>query len=317
MAEDPRSPFDFYVDVFGFCNLRCPSCPVGNLDDIGGHFTKGLMSPMLLDAILAKANRECRVGSISLFNWSEPVLHPALPALIRLVRAYGNRAELSANLNRLTDPDALMAALPHVFRVSISGFRQEIYARAHRRGNIEAVKRNMERLAAARDRIGADVALQVLFHRYRYNGEDEAPARAFSEALGFEFMATWAMHQPVEKILALLGDPAATIAPAADDHEVVSTLSIDLHQALAWARASAPNDCRLLERQIVIDVVGDVFLCCGTTNSTHNRIGAYLDLGITEIQARRHARTLCRACMGHGVHHYLQNQADFSALAET
>lgn len=315
MTEDPRPAFDFYVDVFGFCNLRCPSCPVGNIDDVGGYFTKGLMSPALLDAILAKANRECRVGSISLFNWSEPVLHPELPALIRLVRAYGNRAELSANLNRLPDPDGLMAAAPHLFRVSISGFRQEIYARAHRRGNIEAVKRNMERLAAARDRIGANVAIQVLFHRYRYNRDDEAPARAFSEALGFEFSAAWAMHQPAEKILALLDDPAAAIAPTADDHEVVSSLSIDLRQALARARAVAPNDCRLLERQVVIDVAGDVFLCCGTTNSPRNRIGAYLDFGITEIQARKRAKTLCRACMGHGIHHYLQHQDDFSDLA--
>src|SRR5471030_141033 len=117
MIDDPRPRFDFYIDIFGFCNLRCPSCPVGNIADVGAHFAKGLMPAATLEAILAKANRECSVGSIGLFNWSEPVLHPDLPDLIRIVRAFGNRAEISANLNRLPDPDAILAARPHFFRV--------------------------------------------------------------------------------------------------------------------------------------------------------------------------------------------------------
>ena len=75
-AVDPRPQMAFYIDVFGFCNLRCPSCPVGNWSDDPAVFHHGLMSKELLGAILDKAMRECRVRSVGLFNWTEPLLHP-------------------------------------------------------------------------------------------------------------------------------------------------------------------------------------------------------------------------------------------------
>jgi sulfatase maturation enzyme AslB (radical SAM superfamily) len=307
--------FGFYVDVFGFCNLRCPSCPVGNVADVREHFTKGVMSQELLDAILTKANRECQIGFVALFNWSEPLLHPNLPALIRTVRDHGNPAWISSNLNRLPDPDALMAAAPDFFRVSLSGFRQGIYEVAHRRGNIEAVKRNMERLAAARDRINAKTLIEVLFHRYNYNSDDEGDVRFFSEALGFEFKAVWAMYMPVEKILSMVGDETGGVETTAEDRAMVSTLSIDLREALALCRQDAPGNCALLDHYVVLDVNGDVFLCCGITSAEKNRIGHYLDMDIEEIQSLKSRKTICHACMGHGIHHYFLKQDSFSHIA--
>jgi wyosine [tRNA(Phe)-imidazoG37] synthetase (radical SAM superfamily) len=315
MSGEQRPYFSLYIDVFGFCNLRCPSCPVGNIGDTSEHFTKGFMSPELLDAILEKANREMQLGRVGLFNWTEPLLHPDLPAMIRVVRARGNFAEISSNLNRLPDPDALMAARPNFFRVSVSGFRQEIYKRAHQRGDIEVVKHNMERLAIARAKTGADTAMQVFFHRYNYNRDDEAAMRAFSERLGFAFAPTWAMYMPAEKILSLVGDPAGTVPVTETDRQVVSTLSIDLRQALMVSRINGAASCALLEQQLVLDVRGDVFLCCGTTSSPVNRIGNFLDLGIAEIQAKKREKALCKPCMSHGIHHYFLNQEQFRSLA--
>ena len=39
----PPSPprFSFYIDIFGYCNLRCPSCPVGNGKTTRASFTTG------------------------------------------------------------------------------------------------------------------------------------------------------------------------------------------------------------------------------------------------------------------------------------
>ncbi|MEJ0067494.1 MAG: hypothetical protein WDO24_00595 [Pseudomonadota bacterium] len=75
MSSNPGIHYSLYIDVFGFCNLRCPSCPVGNIGDVGAHFTKGVMSPALLNAILEKANREILIERVGLFNWTEPLLH--------------------------------------------------------------------------------------------------------------------------------------------------------------------------------------------------------------------------------------------------
>lgn len=273
------------------------------------------MNPALLDAILEKANLELDIVRVGLFNWTEPLLHPDLPAMVRTVRARGNRVELSSNLNRLPDPEALMAAAPDYFRVSVSGFEQATYRRAHRNGDIEVVKENMLRLAIARQESNAQTHLDVLFHRYSYNREDEASMRWFSEKLGYSFGACWAMYMPAEKILAMVGEDVRTITVTDEDRAVASTLSIEIQQALAVARADASQSCALLEQQLVLDVKGDVYLCCGSTTSPFNRIGSYLHLSLAEIQAHKREKPLCGPCMKHGIHDYFVRQDRFEALA--
>jgi hypothetical protein len=53
--------FFFNIDVLGSCNLRCPSCPVGNTKEF--RLPTGFMDPQLLAAIITKAKSECEVGS--------------------------------------------------------------------------------------------------------------------------------------------------------------------------------------------------------------------------------------------------------------
>ena len=43
-APNLRERWQFYVDVVGTCNLRCPSCPVGNSD---AKVPTGTMAPEL------------------------------------------------------------------------------------------------------------------------------------------------------------------------------------------------------------------------------------------------------------------------------
>ena len=93
-----KPKFSFVIDVIGTCNLSCPSCPVGNFQE--ARNASGVMAPELLEQILKKAESECSVEYIALYNWTEPLLHPALPKLIRTVHDHGFRCFLSSNLNR-------------------------------------------------------------------------------------------------------------------------------------------------------------------------------------------------------------------------
>lgn len=63
--------FAFNIDVVSSCNLRCPSCPQGFVGDSNNN--QGLMTPEDLKTILEKAVDECKVESVSLFNWGEPL----------------------------------------------------------------------------------------------------------------------------------------------------------------------------------------------------------------------------------------------------
>ena len=55
-----------YIDVVGRCNLKCPSCPMGNSfdkDSVGGS-----MSPELLTRILEKADQNASWQA----RWNRP-----------------------------------------------------------------------------------------------------------------------------------------------------------------------------------------------------------------------------------------------------
>jgi len=75
MGQAYTADYYFFIDVVGSCNLRCPSCAVGNMPAI----PKGLMSLEYYEKILEKIklerpNEKC---FIDLYNWGEAVIHLA------------------------------------------------------------------------------------------------------------------------------------------------------------------------------------------------------------------------------------------------
>ena len=125
--EPERKSTTLYIDIFGHCNLRCPSCPVGNWSKNDGKtFSSGLIDEQTLRLILEKALSETNVESVGLFNWTEPLLNPNVNRLVRIVKSYGLKCSISSNLNVLKDPYGLMAAELDWFRVSVSGFAKRI-----------------------------------------------------------------------------------------------------------------------------------------------------------------------------------------------
>lgn len=175
----------FDIDIVGGCNLRCPSCPVGNSDY--SSQPQGFMSPDLLEQIVKKAVRECGLPVIGLYNWTEPFLHPRLPEMIRRVNKYGVQCGISTNLNVMRNLDEVLIAEPRYIRISVSGFTQDVYGRHHKRGNIEKVKANMIAMAEAKKRLGSSTTLKIIYHRYLNNHDDEASMREFAKKYGFGF----------------------------------------------------------------------------------------------------------------------------------
>lgn len=291
----------FYIDVFSFCNLRCPSCPVENWPREDKAFTKGLMTEELLRRILEKATMECKVGDVALYNYTEPLLHPNLPRLVRVVKSFGLRCLISSNLNILRNPDELMAANPDSFRVSVSGFHQEIYERGHRRGNSEKVKENMRLLAEAKVRQGALTRLELYFHKYIDNEEDELPMRAYAEELGYTFFGAWAYMTVVEKVLSYINPDQPEAQITDEDLALMDRLALPTHQAVDVASRHDVKSCALQDEFMTIDVEGNVFLCCATSGRPSNMIGKYLELSLDAIQAKKRAHRLCGPCMKHGL----------------
>jgi MoaA/NifB/PqqE/SkfB family radical SAM enzyme len=274
------------------------------------------MEPDLLERIVRKAEFECEIDGFGLFNWTEPLLHPRLPEMIRVVTARGHRCDLSSNLNLLKNIDAVLLANPTNLRISCSGFRQDSYDFTHRGGDIEKVKANMAELAEARKRTGASTGIHMLFHRYSHNLQDEPLMKEYCESLGFQFIPVWAFMAPLEKLMAqATGDPSwSDITP--DDRKLMDLLLLPVDEALDVAKRHRSKPCRLQDLEITLDFRGDVLPCCAVYDTDRFRLGNYLELSFEEIQRAKYASATCTACMNEGCHvYYTVTAPEFEEIA--
>jgi len=121
-----------HIDIVGTCNLRCPSCPVGNTG-VSATSPSKKMQLSLLSSILDKADRELGQYSVGFFNWTEPLLHPDLPELCREVVRRGKYLALSSNLNIRRDYEEFIPFVNELC-ISLSGATQKTYEKTHRGG---------------------------------------------------------------------------------------------------------------------------------------------------------------------------------------
>jgi len=302
------SPIYFNIDLVGSCNLRCPSCPIGNSP---GKLEHGQMSSDLLRSILAKAVSECRVSSVGLFNWTEPFIHPRLAEMIGVVNSFGLPCSLSSNLNLLRNVDEVLLANPHYLRISVSGFTQDTYGRTHAGGNIERVKDNMRTLSEAKARTGSKTAIQVVFHRYKDNQADELAMRRYARSLGFTFRPTWAYLMPVEKALSVVGADSAELT--SQDRGLIDLLAYPLADAIAECGRGKNAPCSLQEEHITIDCFGRVQLCCAVYDPDRFTIGSYLETPFAELQRRKFNHDFCATCTSKGAHVYVTDATEMIA----
>jgi MoaA/NifB/PqqE/SkfB family radical SAM enzyme len=284
------------VDVVGTCNLRCPSCPVGNMPKLNAS---GLMDVELFARIVEKADRDFGVHAIFLHNWAEPLLHPCLPELIRIVKDRGLFCGISSNLNLLRDPDAILRAAPNDLRISLSGFTQEVYGQTHAQGNVERVKANMRALSEAKTRVRNRVTrIHVYYHKYRHNLHEVAPMHQLATELGFDWLEHWAYYMPLERLLDLVEDRL----PTEQRDFVERQYALPIREAVDAARQFRDERCVVLEDQIVLDVRGNVNLCCAVYEFEKNRLGNFLSMTPADMARAKKGHPTCTRCTSHGLH---------------
>jgi MoaA/NifB/PqqE/SkfB family radical SAM enzyme len=310
----PMQRFLFNIDVLGSCNLKCPSCPVGNFTE--ARNPTGFMSPALLDKIMKKATSECQITGIQLFNWTEPLLHPQLAELVKIIQSYGVACGLSSNLNILKNVDDIMIANPHNFRVSVSGFNQSIYGVTHRGGDIERVKKNMIALSESKARNKSTTIINVLYHRYLGNLDDEILMKEFSESLGFNFETSWSFMMPLEKVLAYVSEDITKTTLTDEDLKLIQKLSLPLKSAIDISQKYKDSPCDLRDSQMTLDFQGNVLLCCGVYDSSKFTLGSFMSGSIAEIQQLKYQHNMCTKCMDKGLHVYsVFGAPEFNTLA--
>jgi MoaA/NifB/PqqE/SkfB family radical SAM enzyme len=190
-------PYFLTLEPSDVCQLRCPTCVTGIENEMRRQhdgepliFRSGrtMLSHELFDALLDEFG--AYLFLIVFYNFGEPLLNKQLPALIAKAKARGVETDINTNLS-LPLPDAqideLLTSGLDYLHASIDGFSQKTYEVHRVGGNFELVKKNLERIVAARARLNAHTSITFNFLVFSFNEHEVGDAARFCAELGINF----------------------------------------------------------------------------------------------------------------------------------
>ncbi|MCK5877142.1 MAG: radical SAM protein [Candidatus Marithrix sp.] len=293
----------YFIDIVGTCNLRCPSCPVGNFqteDFVEQRRPKGFMQLSLFEAILDKIKREdsgYEYVVIGLYNWGEPLLHPEYPKFIAAIKARGFYAEVSTNLNTKKIKTVVSSA-PHKLIISLSGYYQAVYAKTHSNGNANLVVSNLYLLRYYMDKLKQNFVVEISYHLYKHNvGRDLERMMNIAADLGFHFSSDAALLMPLEKNFKYSHGENLSKS----EQNLVSLMLIKPEEQLQLAQPYKNTPCSLLNWK-TINFDGSMAICCAVYDYKHNITNNFLEVPHAELEERKRNHNLCKKCMAKGLH---------------
>jgi MoaA/NifB/PqqE/SkfB family radical SAM enzyme len=190
-------PYFLCLDPSDKCQLRCPTCPTGieneSRRDKSGpsrifRAERSVLTEDVFSALIDELGEYLFL--INFYNYGEPLLNKSLPRFIRRASALDIDTEIHTNLSLpLSDAfieELLTSGLGHL-QASIDGFSQETYERHRVGGDLGLVKRNLERIVAARTRLALSTHISYNFLVFSFNEHELYAARAWAEQLGIDF----------------------------------------------------------------------------------------------------------------------------------
>lgn len=287
----------YTIDIAGTCNLRCPSCPVGNTHL--GDRSIGMMDYQLFSDILDKIQKESPSlkPQIWLFNWGEPLLHPRLPMFIQKIKELGYSSHLSSNLNITSGISELVKARPDELKISLSGFTDATYSVTHARGNLKLLKANMYLLKYEMEKQRKNFRVWVGQHVYKHNVNEVEMVKEICQELEFEHHPIQAFFQPIEKLVRLMQGQRAE-----QDKQLLDMLLKDPQEYLTKIKEhrSGNYDCELRFNQTVINYDGEVALCCSTYEKQNTLGIQFLDYDHKQIEEKKYTHEFCKSCKNCG-----------------
>jgi MoaA/NifB/PqqE/SkfB family radical SAM enzyme len=126
------APLSLFIEPTNFCNFKCQVCPESLVDfeEQAGYYQK--MSQQTWDLLCGQLQSwGVQFPVIRFYGMGEPTLNPLLPQMIRDVRSFGSRTELTTNGSRLAwqAQTLIYSGLSYV-RVSIYGTDDDEYQTA-------------------------------------------------------------------------------------------------------------------------------------------------------------------------------------------
>ena len=150
------SPIQLMVDPTNACQLGCPACVHTLNKPYAALFDWPKLSLPFDTYKKFLAGFGPYAFSATLYNYGEPLLHKRFADFVRLSKEYLLFTITSTNLSMpLPDPNGLVASGLDYMLLSIDGTTQEVYERYRRKGQLDLVLANTEKIVAAKKRVGS------------------------------------------------------------------------------------------------------------------------------------------------------------------
>ena len=300
------SPLDPSVDISGVCNLRCMSCPRGNMPI---RQPVGFMDPQTYGKVLDKLLHELPlVGNIQLYAWGEPLLNPDAAKIIRMTVERQLLCAISTNLNIRRDFSEVIKARPDWMKISLSGY-EESYELTHTGGNWRTLLNNMKKLKTLKDEHHPNMYVEVNYHLYKHNlGDDYQRMQSLCEDLDFAFRPNYAYLYPLDNVAAYREGRELT----EESNRTLDLLLLNIDEGIARALAEKDLPCAE-ERCLPINWNLNVRFCGAYFEPV--LVENFLDLPIAEIIDRRNKSPFCRKCRSMALHRYTSVYLEERALS--
>ena len=166
-------PWALSVEPAGFCNLKCPECPVGAdvLIRKGGYLSFDLFKKILTESQPA-------MGWLNLYFQGEPFLNSSLFDMINEAKNQNIFTVISTNGHFLDDENCqklIKSGLSELI-VSIDGIRDVSYSKYRKGGYLSKVQQGIKRLIEQRKFLRSVlpfVTIQFLIFKHNENEIDE------------------------------------------------------------------------------------------------------------------------------------------------
>jgi MoaA/NifB/PqqE/SkfB family radical SAM enzyme len=284
-----KPAINLYLATSTACDVRCKTCPVGRREKEPG----GTMSMDMLRRILHKCSKEARIIGVQLYHYNEPFLVPHMAEMVHECHAWGYPVFLSSNLvGYERHGKEILAEIPEVLLISVSGWTQPIYERSHKDGDIEKVKKNM--LQVRQDQFGG-THVQVSWHKYRYNAHEEPAMRAYALKLGFAWVPYGTGLIP--------HDRAMRVWETGIDDPNGEDVLVPVKEAGKMCYSRRHWRCLLQDQIVAINGQGMLLNCSNLADEANLR-GSLFETTIPQFLARRQQDSFCAKCKAVGGHVY-------------
>jgi MoaA/NifB/PqqE/SkfB family radical SAM enzyme len=241
---------------------------------------------------------KCR---IDLYSWGEPMLHPRLNDILRILSKNDINFGISTNASKVVHLDRDVLAHLCELKFSVPGFSQSSYDRIHG-FHFETILNNIEILVKNIVNEGSPSQFTMAYHIYQFSVDEIGLAAEFCDKNNIDFFPHCARLADYNFKKSYLDGSIS--------RDLLEKMSKDLFlHYIDELIATMPQNYECPEFNILtIDEYCNALTCCILCKDhTEYSLGNLFELSLSEIRDMKLSRKVCVDCIRSGVAYWTQH----------